>query len=289
MTDPTDLLSSHWGLSAPRVTPLAGGMNSETWLVEHDGPTYVAKQVPTDRIADLVAGGEVAASLAREGIVTGHPVPARDGRTVLAEHGLALLQHVPGRELDGETEEEQTRIARVLAAVHAAGAPAIGPPTSSFATDWLSPRTPGIDAHPWLGAAVESVRRETDAMTVTWSVLHTDPTPEAFIHDDATGVTALIDWAGARRGPVLYDVASAVMYLGGRDHASAFLRTYAERGPLGAEEMQHLDAFRRFREVVQGVYFARRLACDDLTGGVERSDNEQGLDDARRRLAALGQ
>jgi homoserine kinase type II len=119
-------------------------------------------------------------------------------------------------------------------------------------------------------------------------VLHTDPAPEAFIHDDRSGVTGLVDWTGARRGPVLYDVASAVMYLGGSEHASAFLSTYLSRGPLSAEELEHLDAFRRFREAVQGAYFAGRLAANDLTGGIEKADNENGLADARRRLGALG-
>ena len=77
------------------------------------------------------------------------------------------------------------------------------------------------------------------------------------------------------------------MYLGGREHAAAFLDAYRARGPLAEEELRHLDAFRRLREAVQGVYFAGRLAADDRTGGIERTDNQQGLDDARRRLAAL--
>lgn len=286
--DPSELLATHWGLDAPHVTPLDGGMNSDTWLVEHQGSTYVAKHVPPTGVADLVAGCDVATALAEAGFVTGHPVPSRDGRIVLAEHGLAVLEHVPGRELAGETDEEQEWIAGVLAGVHAASHPGTGPHTATFASDWISPQMPGVEAHPWLVAAIEAVRDETDPLTLTWSVLHTDPAPEAFIHNDKTSVTGLIDWAGARRGPVLYDVASAVMYLGGPQDASAFLSTYQAQGPLTAEEMQHLDAFRRFREAVQGAYFAGRLACNDLTGGIDRADNEKGLQDARRRLGALG-
>jgi homoserine kinase type II len=145
-----------------------------------------------------------------------------------------------------------------------------------------------VAAGDWLVAAIEAVRAETNPLALTWSVLHTDPAPEAFVHDDATGVTALIDWAGARRGPVLYDVASAVMYLGGREHASAFLDAYRAHGPLPDEELQHLDAFSRLREAVQGVYFAGRVAAGDLTGGIEDADNQKGLSDARRRLELLG-
>jgi Ser/Thr protein kinase RdoA (MazF antagonist) len=288
MTNAYELLETFWGMRGAEVKPLGGGMNSETWLVEHEGSTYVAKAVSPAAAADLVAGGEVATTLARSGFVTGHPVPTRDGRMVLTEPALALLQHVPGRELDGETDEEQEWIASTLAGVHSAAHPTLGPSTATFAMDWLSPQMPGVEAYPWLMAVIEAVRVETDPLTVTWSGLHTDPAPEAFIHDDLSGVTGLIDWTGARRGPVLYDVASAVMYLGGTEHASAFLSTYLSQGPLSAEEMQHLDAFRRFREAVQGAYFAGRLATHDLTGGIEQADNEKGLNDARRRLDALG-
>ena len=288
MPDPTELLKWFWGMDAAHVRPLGGGMNSETWLVEHQGSTYVAKSVPPTAVADLISGCEVATALADAGFVTGRPVPTRDGRIALAEPALALLEHVPGRELEGETDEEQRWIARTLAGVHAASSPARGPSTAAFAEDWLSPELPGVDAHPWLTAAIEAVRAETDPLAVTWSVLHTDPVPEAFIHNDSTGVTGLIDWAGARRGPVLYDIASAVMYLGGPEQASAFISTYQTHGLLPAQEMQHFDAFRRFREAVQGAYFAGRLAANDLTGGIDQAENEKGLHDARRRLGALG-
>ena len=288
MTDARGLVETFWGLRGAEVTPLGGGMNSETWLVAHEGSTYVAKAVSAAAAADLVAGGEVATMLARSGFVTGHPVPTGTGAMVLTDPPLALLQHVPGRELVGEDPAEQEWIAGTLAGVHSAADPAPGPSTATFGLDWLSPRMPGVAERPWLVGAIEAVRRETDPLAVTWSVLHTDPAPGAFIHDDRTGVTGLIDWTGARRGPVLYDVASAVMYLGGSEHAAAFLRTYARQGPLAAEELQHLDAFRRFREAVQGVYFAGRLASNDLTGGIVRADNEKGLADARRRLGALG-
>jgi homoserine kinase type II len=50
-------------------------MSSETWLVDHQGSTYVAKRVPPSAVADLVAGAEIATALAEAGFVTGPPVP----------------------------------------------------------------------------------------------------------------------------------------------------------------------------------------------------------------------
>lgn len=287
MLDPSDALAEHWGLRGAEVSPLGGGMNSDTWLVRVAGATYVAKSVPPDGVADLLDGAEAATTLAEAGFVTGRPVPTRAGDVLAREAGLALLEHVPGCELDGGSVEEQRLMARTLAGVHVAAGPAPGPVTSTFGTEWLSTAAPGVADHAWLVAAVDAVRAETDALTLTWSLLHTDPVPDAFVHDDVTGVTGLIDWAGARRGPVLYDVASAVMYLGGRAHASAFLAAYASEGPLADGELGHLDAFSRFREAVQGAYFAQRLASDDLRGGVRTADNEKGLADARRRWDAL--
>lgn len=288
MPDTGEVLDRFWGMHAADVKPLGGGINSETWLVEHQGATYVAKRVLPTAVGYLIAGCEIAAALADAGFVTGPPVPTSDGRLVLADHALALLEYVPGRELEGETEQEQRWIASTLAGVHLAGSPTSGPSSATFMTDWLAPGLPGVGAHPWLGQVVEAVRAETDPLAVTWSVLHTDPSPEAFVHDDSTGVTGLIDWAGAQRGPVLYDVASAVMYLGGTERAAAFLSTYRALGPLATQETQQLDAFRRFREAIQGAYFARRLAANDITGGIDQAENEKGLNDARRRLAALG-
>lgn len=105
MTDTCDLLHQFWGMPGAEVQPLGGGMNSETWLVKHQGSTYVAKRVPPSAVADLVTGGEIATALAQAGFVTGPPVPTCDGRLALADHALAVLKHVPGRELEGESDE----------------------------------------------------------------------------------------------------------------------------------------------------------------------------------------
>ncbi len=198
MTDVPDLLYRFWGIRPDEVRPLGGGMNSETWVVDHGGTTYVSKRVAKDDVDEFVTGCEVASTLADRGFVTGRPVPTNDGRLVVTEHALALLEHVPGRELEGATDEEQHWIAATLAGVHLAGNPERGPSTATFAADWLSPHLAGVEAQPWLAPAIEAVRAETDPLTVTWSVVHTDPSPEAFVHDDKTGVTGLIDWSGAK-------------------------------------------------------------------------------------------
>lgn len=282
------LLDQYWGLKNPDVRPLAGGMNSHTWSVRHQGRAYVAKMVAQSASSQLRNGCEIAAQLADAGLTTGRPQRTRDGQLVAGESlVLALLEFVAGRELDGRAPDEQTWMAHTLAKVHLIGAPGPGPSGSAF-FPWLTVDAPGLDKQPWLVPAVTAVRNQADSLSLTWSVLHTDPAPEAFRHDDTTGTTGLIDWTGAQRGPVLYDIASATMYLGGLTRAGRFLHDYGNSGPLAEAEWQHLETMLRFRWAVQAVYFAGRLEERNLTGVRDQSDNERGLSDAREGLASLG-
>ena len=118
---------------------------------------------------------------------------------------------------------------------------------------------------------------------------NTDPAPEAFRLDSETGQVGLIDWTGATRGPLLYDIASAVMYLGGLATASTFLGTYRDEGPVPSAELRdHLRAMRRYRAAVQAGYFSVRLARHDLTGIAHAAENRKGLHDARNMASELG-
>lgn len=283
------LLADLWGIDDALVQPLGGGMNSATALVDtRNAGRYVAKW--SSDVGSLTAGSTAAAALGRHGLRTGAPVGTTDGTPVVAVGGgaLALLRHVPGRELTSETNHEQRLIGSTLAAVHTAGG--AEPHTGPFMSEWLSPADEVLAVATWLPAALREVQSEYNALpTLTWTQLHTDPTPEAFIHDDNTGVTGLIDWAGSCRGPALYDIASAVMYLGGPELSAQFLSSYADSGPLEEPELAWLDSFRRFRWAIQASYFAGRIVADDQTGMTDDPEHNQaalararrGLDEAR--------
>jgi homoserine kinase type II len=63
--------------------------------------------------------------------------------------------------------------------------------------------------------------------------LHTDPAPEAFLFHAESASCGLIDWDTGLVGPLMYDVASAVMYLGGSEWSTGFVAAYiAEAGCL---------------------------------------------------------
>jgi len=87
------------------------------------------------------------------------------------------------------------------------------------------------------------------------------------------------------RGPLLYDLASAVIYAGGPDHAKTLIRAYLGEGMLGAAEVEHgMAPMLRFRWAVQADYFAWRIGVNNLTGITGPQENEKRLEDARRAL-----
>ena len=181
------------------------------------------------------------------------------------------------------------------------------------ATTWLLDRVEGLPGtltstifkmlspRKELQARVEFVRQlhdrnalvRRDALTAlqrrepTWphGLLHADPAPGAFRHDATTGHCGIIDWSSAHYGPLLYDLASAVMYLGGVRRAAAMTDAYLSAGILTEREVADgLPVMLRFRWAVQADYFAWRITAKDLTGVTGPEENEKGLEDARCAL-----
>jgi Ser/Thr protein kinase RdoA (MazF antagonist) len=273
-------VAEQWGIGDATVTPHHGGMNSATWFVEHAGRRWVAKSVPAAAARDFAGGLLVAGHLEQAGIRAGAPVPARDGRSVITVDGrpLALLSWVPGRPLEAD---DQPMIGATLASVHRRLVGFEVPSAHRF--HWVDPGASHLDLRPWLRPAVTAAVEALDTAPMTWGLLHTDPSPEAFRLDGRR--CGLIDWSWAMSGPLLYDLASAVMYVGGSERAEALIEAYLRAGVLPAAEVrQGLAAMLRFRFAVQADYFARRIVTNDLTGIGGPGDNERGLADARRLL-----
>src|SRR4051812_17147175 len=230
-----------WGLAGATVTPHLGGMNAATWMVTRGDQRWVAKA------ADVGAGLAVAAAVERAGIPAGAPV-----RPVVRVAGvpLALLGYVPGRELGCA---DAPLIGATLGAVHRALRGVSVPGERGFlrvdaSVSHFSVRS---ELRPLVRAAVAGLG---DGWTT--GLLHMDPAPGAFLRDDVTGRIGLIDWDGGNRGPLLYDLASAVMYAG-RD----VIEPYLAAGVLGPAEVDAgLERLLRFRYAVQADYFCRRTA-----------------------------
>jgi Ser/Thr protein kinase RdoA (MazF antagonist) len=283
-------LAQAWGLTEAAVVVHDGGMNSSTWLVDHGDRRWVAKAVVPEAHEQFVAGLAVARMLQEAGIPAGAPLPTIDGHhvTSIAGYPLALLTWVPGDGLTGESGQQLRLIGTTLAAVHRAlAAKSVDGPQRFH---WVDPTAAHLTVRPWVrpavAAAVDALE-ELGLDTLSWGLLHTDPAPEAFRLDPTTGVCGVIDWSVALHGPHLYDLASAVMYVGGVDRAAQLIDAYLSEAPLTRAEVDRgLLPMLRFRWAAQADYFAKRILANDSTGITGPPDNEKGLEDARRRLTA---
>jgi homoserine kinase type II len=281
-------LEHYWNLTDAQVSPHNGGMGSATWFITRGSDRWVAKLVAPPAGRQFTGGLTIAQTLEKAGIPAGAPVPARDGPIAVdvGEGWLALLTWVPGHPLAGESPTDQRLIGRTLAAVHAA---LISKDTTGAQRfHWVDRGADHLALRPWLRPAIWAA---VDGLTaagqesMTWGLLHADPAPEAFRLDPATRRCGVIDWSYFLHGPLLYDLASAVMYVGGPGHAADLIDAYLPHDLLKPSEITRgLAPMLRFRWAVQADYFARRIAENDLTGISGPRDNEKGLEDARRFL-----
>ncbi|HEY2553315.1 MAG TPA: phosphotransferase [Streptosporangiaceae bacterium] len=285
-------LRRYWGLDGARITELGGGMGSRTWVVERDAGRWVAKAVAEIGSAQFAGGLQLALHLEQAGLRAGAPVPASTGGLTVAGPGesLALLTWVPGEPLTAGSEADQLVLGRTLGEVHAALAGLR--PESAQRFHWVDPAVGYLDLRPWLRpaiAAAVAALEEADPGEMTHGMLHADPSPDAFLFDPRSGRCGVIDWSYSIRGPLLYDVASAVMYLGGPAPAAPFIGEYLKAGLLGGAELDGgLLPMLRFRWAVQANYFAWRISTGDMTGISGPAENETGLEDARRALLSIG-
>ncbi|WP_350281356.1 phosphotransferase [Kribbella sp. HUAS MG21] len=275
--DVAEVLREHWDLKPARLAELTGGMNSATWLAVADGWRVVLKSVGADDTG-FEPGLGLAARLDAAGVRTGCPRPSKRGRLVelVGERQVAVLEYVDGVEL-GDTAEDQAAIGDLLGWVHAAAG--LEPGATADWLKYLLPFEECLDLEPWIRPAVEGAVADAVALgPLTWAWLHGDPAAEAF-RRQPDGQVALIDWGSAMRGPILYDVASAVMY----NRPTYVVPSYLTRRPdLAAEVERGLDTFLRVRQAVQAGYFAWRITNNILTGIAGPAENAKGLADARR-------
>ncbi len=283
-------LTRYWDLKNAQVVTHDGGMGSRTWFVNLDNRRWVAKAVAPADGRQFTAGLGIATRLEQAGIPAGAPVPPVDGGLAvdMGSCWLALLTWVPGQPLAGHTTTDQEVIGRTLAAVHKTLAGFRAAEARRF--HWVNLEADHLKIRPWLLPAVKSALEELAAVVpdeMTWGLLHADPAPEAFRLDPSTGRCGVIDWSYAIEGPLLYDLASAVMYVGGPDHAEALVNAYLDTGVIGTDEAAcGLAPMVRFRWAVQADYFAWRIAQTNLTGISGPHENEKGLEDARRALCS---
>jgi homoserine kinase type II len=191
---------------------------------------------------------------------------------------------VPGRPLVRDDPLDQNWWGDALGTAHRRLAGFSHPGLSRF--QLLRSDGPHLAVEDWVRPAVADAMAAMARLTVTdqltYGTSHGDPSPDAFRFDLDTGHTGIIDWGSAGTGPLMYDVASAVMYAGGPEAAGDLVEAYLSAGPVGRDELEAtLPTMLRFRYAVQASYFAHRLYTDDRRGIAGPEENLKGLHDAR--------
>jgi Ser/Thr protein kinase RdoA (MazF antagonist) len=282
------LLRQHWSLADVCIAVHDGGMGSATWLVDRGAERWVAKAVAAEAGSQFTGGLETACWLESAGIPAGAPRRSADGQLAIrvGNHSLALLSWVPGHPLTGENTAERALIGATLARVHRVLAGRSTAGAQRF--HWVDPAADHLSLRPWLRPVITAALDALDAAQpdhMSQGALHADPAPEAFRLDPATGQCGVIDWSYFVRGPLLYDLASAVMYVGGPGRAGDLIGAYLREGVMSQAQVNNgLAVMLRFRWAVQADYFAWRITRNDLTGISGPEDNDKGLEDAHQAL-----
>ncbi|BCY06540.1 phosphotransferase enzyme family protein [Actinoplanes sp. L3-i22] len=273
------VLRDQWHLAPSEITALPAAVMSRGWEITAGSDRYVARMVESAARLPVEAGLAAAEHLRGVRIEAGQPVRTLAGAlTAETPHGaLAVLRRPPGRHLDGADPIDQQWWGERLGAVHRAlegfRHPGLRP--------WqpVDPEAPYLDAEPWLrdavAGAVAAAVRLTVTDRLTYGVLHGDPSPDAFVLDAATGRAGLMHCGACGTGPLVYDVAAAVLYAGGPDLAAEFLDGYRAAGPVAGDEL----------DVALPVLLRLRWAV--LADRSARWGCEEGLSLAREALESM--
>jgi homoserine kinase type II len=229
------------------------------------------------------AGLSAAEHLHQWDLDAGRPVRSIDGRLSCAVEGqiLGLMNFVDGRPLDGADPVDQQWWGDRLGRAHYALTGFTHPGLPAW--HWVRPEAAHLGIASWLRPAVTRAVHALEKLQVTdrltFGTLHGDPYHGAFLLDQATGRIGIIDWGSSVSGPLVYDLASAVMYAGGVERAQGLVEAYAAIGVVPMAEIDAaLPTLLNFRWAVQADFFAARVMRQN------NEENRKGLQDARDAL-----
>ncbi len=231
-------------------------------IITGPGRRYVARLAEAAARQPMEAGLLAAEHLRHARIDAGEPVRTLGGGLTAetACGALAVLRRLPGRHLDGHDPVDQQWWGERLGAVHRALQGFRHPGLRTWYM--LDAEAPHLTGEPWLREAVADaiavVTRLTVTDRLTYGVLHGDPAPDTFVLDPETGRSGVLHCGAGGTGPLVYDVAAAVVYAGGADRAAELLDGYLAAGPVSADELEAaLPVLLRLRWAVQADRAAR--------------------------------
>jgi homoserine kinase type II len=233
-------LRRSWQCNPGPCIPLGRG----AWRVEINHGLFVLKWVASRRRSGFEAGLAAADRVDAAGIGAGGPVRSADGALTVTEGDgvVALLRLVPGRPLRPDDPLDQQWWGGTLGSVHRTLRRFTHPALARFDAAAVPPEGPHLTLESWLPAAVRdtaaTVRRIMVTDQLTYGVLHGDPDPAHFRLDPATGAVGLVGWTTAGVGPLLADLAAAVLAAGGPAAAADLTEAYLRASCVPSDEAE---------------------------------------------------
>lgn len=248
------------GLPAPeRVEAVAGGTVNSNHMIAAGARRWFVR-VYEEQDDDGVAFEEaVARHLHGAGVAVARVRPPRGPRVRVAGRPVAVFDDVGGVELcqASVTRGRAAAVGRALARAHRAGWGPVPPRRTRFGPDALRRRLGVVrsSGRRDLAAAVDRAEASLDALGDAWA----RGLPRGLVHGDlfrdnvrwrGDAPIALLDWESAGDGPLVYDLAVAVLAWCWGDRldpslAAALCAGYAGERPPGAAEARALrDALR---------------------------------------------
>jgi homoserine kinase type II len=271
------VLRTRWQRTPEAITPLSVGSGVRAWRVSARDERLVARLVPVSDRTRAEAGLAAMEHLAGHGFCVGRPVRTVDAALTVDVPGgvLELVRDVPGRPLEAADPLDQQWWGDLLGRVHRRLAAFEHPGLLRW--HWVRPEAGHLRLEPWLRPAITGAVNALAKLAVTdqlsYGVVHGDPAARVFRIDVNTGRTGLLGWGVAATGPLVYDLAAAVIDAGGPAAATELLDGYAAAAPVTRDEIDvALPVLLRFRWAVLADFCARRLTAAERamagSGGV---------------------
>ncbi|GAB7037936.1 MULTISPECIES: phosphotransferase enzyme family protein [Catenuloplanes] len=220
------------------------GVHASSWEATAGGDRFTLTRAPARARAALEAGLGALERLAERGLGAGPAERTVHGAltTETAISVLALVRRAEGRPLHPADPVDARWWGDLLGAAHRALDGFDHPGLQHHRSDWhgLDPDAPLLPpaTRDAVARAIAAVTRLCVTDRLTYGVLHRDPSAPLFLIDPETGRTGVLGWGPAGTGPLVYDLAAAVLAADGPEVAAELVDAYARAGPVHRDEIE---------------------------------------------------
>ncbi|MDP9791888.1 homoserine kinase type II [Catenuloplanes nepalensis] len=232
-----------WHQPVADIRAICRGVHASRWEATAGDHRFTLTRAPAKARASLAAGLSALDRLIERGIGASRAERTVHGTLTVetAVSVLALGRRAEGRPLHPADPVDARWWGCLLGAAHRAldgfDHPGLHHPAGWHGLDPGAPHLPP-ETRDAVARAVAAVTRLCVTDRLTYGVLHRDPSAPLFLIDPATGRTGVLGWGPAGTGPLVYDLAAAVVAADGPEATAELVDAYARAGPVHRDEIE---------------------------------------------------